>query len=59
MIDWRELLAAAAIIIVLLGAMFLVTGCAGQTLRAICGVRPIGQSEGGIPYLAISCEPQK
>ena len=59
MIDWRELLAAAAIIIVLLGAMFIVTGCAGQPFQAICGVQAIGQSEAGVPYFAISCEPQK
>ena len=58
MIDWRELLAAAAIIIVLLGAMFLV-GCAGQSFQAICGVQPIGQSEAGVPYFAIACEPKK
>ena len=35
-------------------------GCAaGGGFQGICGVQPIGQSEGGVPYFAISCEPQK
>ena len=58
MIDWREIAAAAAIIVLLLGAMALITGCT-TPFHAICGVQSIGQSEAGVPYFAIACEPQK
>ena len=34
-------------------------GCAGQPFQAICGVQSIGQTEAGVPYFAISCEPAK
>ena len=59
MIDWREFCGGIAIAAILLLAMFLLSSCAGQPFQAICGVQPIGQTEAGIPYFAISCEPQK
>ena len=42
--------------ILLIGFM---VGCAGRPFQAICGVQPIGQTDAGVPYFAIACEPAK
>lgn len=35
--------------------VLLLSGCASN-FTGICGARPIGQSDGGVAYLAVHCE---
>ena len=58
MIDWRELGFAVAVIVILFTAAALLPGCAGHGFTGVCGIQPIGTSDGGVPYFSIHCEPQ-